>query len=172
MLMGVPEIYVALFTEHIPYKDVPKFVTANNLYTFMKNLLNSQPHLENIAVLGLNPHSGDNGVLGDEEVEIRKAVNKINDEVGKNIFSQPIVPDIAFTSEMRKKFNFYIAIYHDQGLIPLKTLYFDDAINISLNLPIVRISVGHGTAFNIAYQKERVLNSASYLNTFNYFRNL
>lgn len=164
MLMGVPEMYVALFTEHIPYSEVPQMVTEKNLYQFFKNLYQVIPHLEKVGVLGLNPHSGDNGVLGDDEREIEKAVNKINQEIGKIVFSKPLVPDIAFTPHIRAKYKVYVAIYHDQGLIPLKTLYFDEAINISLNLPIVRVSVGHGTAFDRAYRSEINLNSKSYLN--------
>jgi len=168
MLMGVPKMYVALFTEHIPYSEVPKKLTSENLTTFMRNLLKSIPNLEKVAVLGLNPHSGDNGVLGNEESIIIESVNLINKEIGKDIFSLPLVPDIAFTKHIREQYNFYLAMYHDQGLIPLKTLYFDEVVNISLNLPIQRVSVGHGTAFNIAYKKNRVLNSQSYLNALNF----
>ena len=169
MLMGVPKMYVALFTEHIPYSEVPKKITVENITTFMRSLLKSIPHLERVAVLGLNPHSGDNGVLGNEESIIIESVNLINRESGKDIFSLPLVPDIAFTKHIREQYNFYLAMYHDQGLIPLKTLYFDEVVNISLNLPIKRISVGHGTAFNIAYKKDRTLNSQSYLNALHFY---
>ena len=164
MLMGTPKMYVALFTEHIPYSKVPENLTKEKLYNFLKNLYQVIPNIEKIGVLGLNPHSGDNGVLGDEERIIEKAVDKINMEIGRELFSQPLVPDIAFTPYMREIYKFYVAIYHDQGLIPLKTLYFNEAINISLNIPIVRVSVGHGTAFDRAYKKDVKLNSESYIN--------
>ena len=64
----------------------------------------------------------------------------------------PLVPDVAFTSRVRANYSHYIAMYHDQGLAPLKALYFDEGINVSLNLPILRTSVDHGTAFDIAWQ--------------------
>lgn len=164
MLMGTSKMYVALFTEHIPYSKVPEMITENSLYTFLENLYSVIPNLDKVGVLGLNPHSGDNGVLGNNERIIEKSINRINEKIGKDVFSKPLVPDIAFTPNMRNIYKYYVAMYHDQGLIPLKTLYFDEAINISLNLPIIRVSVGHGTAFNIAYKKDRILNSKSYLN--------
>ena len=104
---------------------------------------------ENIGVLGLNPHAGDGGVLGDEEIkEILPAILETNETLDKNIFYGPLVPDIAFTSKKGR----FIAMYHDQGLAPLKALYFDESINVSLNLPVLRTSVDHGTAFDIAYK--------------------
>jgi 4-hydroxythreonine-4-phosphate dehydrogenase len=162
--MGTPEMYVALFTEHIPLRKVADEVQHEKLHIFLKNLLVAKPDLERVGVLGLNPHSGDGGVLGNEERIIENVVRDLNREIGREIFSEPLVPDIAFTPHMRAKYKFYVAIYHDQGLIPLKTLYFHESINISLNLPIVRTSVGHGTAFDIAYKKDRVLDGRSYIN--------
>jgi len=82
-------------------------------------------------------------------------------------FSDPLVPDVAFTPNVRKNYSHYIAMYHDQGLAPLKALYFDEGINVSLNLPILRTSVDHGTAFDIAY-KSVELNSLSYINAIKY----
>jgi 4-hydroxythreonine-4-phosphate dehydrogenase len=112
--------------------------------------------------LGLNPHAGDNGVLGDEEREIEDAIATANAEIGKELFYGCIVPDVAFTPAFRKNFTYYIALYHDQGLAPLKALYFDESINISLNLPIIRTSVDHGTAFDIAYTNQA--KTRSYIN--------
>ncbi len=168
MLMGIPNMYVALFTEHIPYTEVPKLISKENIYLFLKNLSQTFPITKQVAVLGLNPHSGDNGVLGNDEVAIIHGVQKINQEIGKELFSLPIVPDIAFTPKFRERYNLYVAMYHDQGLAPLKALYFDEVINISLNLPIVRVSVGHGTAFDIAYKHNREINGQSYLNSIEY----
>jgi 4-hydroxythreonine-4-phosphate dehydrogenase len=122
-------------------------------------------------VLGLNPHAGDDGVLGDEEKIIQKAINNANLEIcrsgGTTTYSDPLVPDIAFTPNVRKHYTHYVAMYHDQGLAPLKALYFDEGINVSLNLPILRTSVDHGTAFDIAY-KGRKVNGLSYLNAIRY----
>jgi 4-hydroxythreonine-4-phosphate dehydrogenase len=168
MLMGVPEMFVALFTEHIPYGDVPSMISEERLYQFFKNLYREIPNMDRVGVLGLNPHAGDNGVLGYDEVSIKKGVEKINSEIGRDIFSQPLVPDVAFTPHMRDRYNLYVAMYHDQGLAPLKALYFHEVINISLNLPIQRVSVGHGTAFDMAYRKDRELDSRSYLNSISY----
>jgi len=161
MMLGCDKMYIALFTEHIPLKDVPSFIQYKKLKQFFLDLHNSISN-ERIAVLGLNPHAGDNGVLGNEELRIYKAIKSANKQIGFEKFIGPLVPDIAFTPHIRKNFTHFVAMYHDQGLIPLKALYFDESINISLNLPIVRTSVDHGTAFDIAYKGRA--NTLSYLN--------
>ena len=162
MMLGCKKMFVGLFTEHIPLKKVAKKINEQVLTTFFidfyKNVNN-----DNIAVLGLNPHASDNGVLGDEEVEIFKAIKKANKHLEKNIFKGPLVPDTAFSPVSRKNYKYFVAMYHDQGLAPLKALYFDQSINVSLNLPIIRTSVDHGTAFNIAYKNEKI-NKKSYVN--------
>lgn len=161
MMLGCPEMFVALFTEHMPLKDVPAQITAEKISQFLFDLHQSLGDKQ-VAVLGLNPHAGDNGVLGDEEREIEKAIAAVNKQLDKEVFHGCIVPDIAFTPSFRKNFNYYVAMYHDQGLAPLKALYFDESVNISLNLPIIRTSVDHGTAFDIAYQGKA--KELSYLN--------
>jgi len=161
MMLGCPEMFVALFTEHIPLKDVAKSLTYEKLKTFLLDLHNSIQK-EQIAVLGLNPHAGDNGVLGNEEEIITKVIHDLNRELGFEQFFGPVVPDVAFAPYFRKNFNYYVAMYHDQGLAPLKALYFDQSVNISLNLPIIRTSVDHGTAFDIAYKGQA--NTLSYIN--------
>jgi 4-hydroxythreonine-4-phosphate dehydrogenase len=161
MMLGCEDMYVALFTEHIPLKDVPLHVNIDELSRFFVDLHKSIG-FHNIAVLGLNPHAGDNGVLGDEEKIILEAINAVNHVIGEELFIGPMVPDVAFTPNVRKNFKYYIAMYHDQGLAPLKALYFDESINVSLNLPIIRTSVDHGTAFDIAYKKRA--HNLSYIN--------
>ena len=161
MMLGTPDMFVALFTEHVPLKEVASAIEYNRLKQFFLDLHNSIKK-EKIAVLGLNPHAGDNGVLGDEEQIITKAINSANEAIGFEQFVGPIVPDVAFAPYFRKNYNYFVAMYHDQGLAPLKALYFDESVNISLNLPIVRTSVDHGTAFDIAYKNQA--NSLSYLN--------
>lgn len=162
MMLGCKKMFVGLFTEHIPLKKVAKKVNEEDLTKFLidfyKNVKN-----DNIGVLGLNPHASDNGVLGDEEVEIFKAIKKANKHLEKNIFKGPLVPDTAFSPLSRKNYKYFVAMYHDQGLAPLKALYFEQSINVSLNLPIIRTSVDHGTAFNIAYKNEKI-NTKSYVN--------
>ncbi|MDF1875480.1 4-hydroxythreonine-4-phosphate dehydrogenase [Sulfurimonas sp. SAG-AH-194-I05] len=161
MMLGCEQMYVALYTEHMPLKEVPKAISEEKLFTFFMNFHKSIGD-EKVAVLGLNPHAGDNGVLGNEEKEIEKAIKRVNTLVGKELFFGAVVPDIAFTPHFRKNYTYFIAMYHDQGLGPLKALYFDESVNVSLNLPIIRTSVDHGTAFDIAYKNKA--NTLSYMN--------
>ncbi|ABB44173.1 4-hydroxythreonine-4-phosphate dehydrogenase [Sulfurimonas denitrificans DSM 1251] len=161
MMLGCQKMFVALFSEHIPLKDVASSIKYKKLKQFFLDFNNSVPN-ERVAVLGLNPHAGDNGVLGNEELIITKAIKSANKKVCFEQFIGPLVPDIAFTPHIREKFKYFIAMYHDQGLAPLKALYFDESINVSLNLPIIRTSVDHGTAFDIAYEKKA--KTLSYIN--------
>lgn len=151
MMLGCEKLYVPLYTEHIPLRDVPSKIQREPLSAFLERLYETTGE-ERIAVLGLNPHAGDHGVLGNEESEIEAAIDSANQRIGKSIFFGPIVPDIAFTPRFRSENRMIAAMYHDQGLGPLKALYFDESINVSLGLPIIRTSVDHGTAFDIAYQ--------------------
>jgi len=165
MMLGCDKLYTALFTEHIPLKEVPSNIKKESLIRFMLDFYASTK-FDKIGVLGLNPHAGDGGVLGDEEInEISPAIRQANQILKKEIFYGPLVPDIAFT---RKK-GVFIAMYHDQGLAPLKALYFDESINVSLNLPILRTSVDHGTAFDIAYKG--LADTKSYENAIKYILN-
>jgi 4-hydroxythreonine-4-phosphate dehydrogenase len=166
MMLGIPSMFIALYTEHIPLKDVSTQIRdVNKLSKFLIDFYSNieLKDGEKIALLGLNPHAGDNGVLGDEERCILEAREVAHQSIRKNIYTLPIVPDITFTPNTRRNYRYFIAMYHDQGLAPLKALYFDSAINVSLNLPIKRVSVCHGTAFDIAY-KRADLNSQSYIN--------
>lgn len=102
-----------------------------------------------IAIAGLNPHAGENGLFGDEEIkEIIPALNSLKEE-GLNV-SGPIPPDTVFLKTYKGEFDLVVAMYHDQGHIPLKLLDFDGGVNITVGLPIIRTSVDHGTAFDIA----------------------
>ncbi len=161
MMLGCEKLYVALFTEHIPLAKVPQSIEETTLTRFLLDF-QRETGAKKIAVLGLNPHAGDNGVLGDEEKIITKAIENANASLSLSIFNGPIVPDIAFTPAFRDKYTYMVAMYHDQGLAPLKALYFDESINVSLNLPIIRTSVDHGTAFDIAYKEKP--KQLSYLN--------
>lgn len=111
-----------------------------------------------ITVLGLNPHAGENGLLshGEEETLISPAIERIrqwseSENRGWQV-TGPVPPDTAFTPAMRSATDVHICMYHDQGLIPLKALSFDDAVNVTLGLPIVRTSVDHGTAMDLAWK--------------------
>jgi len=170
MMLGCSSMYVGLYTEHIPLKEVPARIDATRLTRFLLDF-RRETGADSIAVLGLNPHAGDGGVLGTEETVITQAIEAANDTLSgqkpETAFHGPLVPDTAFTPAMRREFTYYVALYHDQGLIPLKALYFDESINVSLNLPILRASVDHGTAFDIAYS-DRHPSPRSYLNAIRY----
>jgi 4-hydroxythreonine-4-phosphate dehydrogenase len=161
MMLGCEKLYVALYTEHIPLREVPAHISTDKVYDFLIRLHSSLKRSP-IGVLGLNPHAGDHGVLGDEERFIEEAIAKANAQIGEEIYEGPLVPDVAFTPRSREYFKTVVAMYHDQGLAPLKALYFDEGINISLGLPIIRTSVDHGTAFDIAYQNKA--STQSYIN--------
>ena len=154
MMLGCEELYVALFSDHTPLKDVSKKIKFNKVKNFLLDFYASTK-FSKVGVLGFNPHASDNGTIGGkEELEIKMAIEAANATIGKEIFTGPLVPDAAFTPNSLKSTNRLIAMYHDVGLAPLKALYFDHSINISLNLPIIRTSVDHGTAFDIAYQSK------------------
>ena len=189
MMLGCSKMYVALFTEHIPLKDVAKSINEKDLTRFLLDFYRTAKPQSTVGVLGLNPHAGDDGVLGSEETVIQKAIDNANMIINPHYcrgeapqghslltsqhtptYSDPLVPDVAFTPNTRSNYTHFIAMYHDQGLAPLKALYFDEGINVSLNLPILRTSVDHGTAFDVAY-KGLKLNSLSYINAVKYIIN-
>lgn len=162
MMLGCEEMFTILYTHHIPLKDVSHEIKAKKLKPFLLKVY-EELGVEHIAVLGFNPHAGDNGVIGDEDEEIKKAIIKANHFLEREVFVGPFVPDMAFTKANRERFTHFVCMYHDQGLIPLKMLYFEESINVSLNAGIVRTSVDHGTAFDIAY-KDGNPSISSYVN--------
>ena len=162
MMLGCEEMFVILYTHHIPLKKVAKKIKTKSLKKFLLQVYKSL-HVEKIGVLGLNPHAGDKGVIGDEDKKIEKALKQANKELNKEIFEGLLVPDTAFTKQSREKYKYFICMYHDQGLIPLKTLFFDESINVSLNAEVIRTSVDHGTAYDIAY-KIKNPSTKSYIN--------
>ena len=118
-----------------------------------KHMLKINKTEPRIAVCGLNPHAGENGIFGSEEInEIIPAVELLKKK-GLNIIG-PVSPDIIFREAVKKKFDLVIANYHDQGHIPVKLLYFDQSVNVTLGVPFIRTSVDHGTAFDIAYKNK------------------
>ena len=169
MMLGCEKMYVALFTEHIPLTQVASSITQEKLTRFLLDFYHTAKPTQTVGILGLNPHAGDDGVLGNEEKIIQASIDEVHQKLQKDVFSSPLVPDVAFTPNVRKKYKHFIAMYHDQGLAPLKALYFDEGINISLNLPILRTSVDHGTAFDIAYRQTK-LSALSYINAIKYLK--
>ena len=154
MLMVNDNIRIGVATGHIPLKDVSSQLTTDLIMQKLRIMNNSLKvdfgiRKPKIALLGLNPHSGDDGVIGKEEKEvIIPAINKAFDE---NILAfGPFPADGFFGSNQFHEFDAILAMYHDQGLIPFKTLSFTNGVNFTAGLPIVRTSPGHGTAYEIA----------------------
>jgi 4-hydroxythreonine-4-phosphate dehydrogenase len=149
-------ISCSLVTVHVGYHEVPSLLTTDRIYEVIS--LTRQAHLKllgkepRLAVCGLNPHAGENGLFGNREEEtiIVPAIEKARGE-GADIIG-PLPPDTAFTQMRRESVDAYICMYHDQALIPVKALAFDQAVNVTLGLPIIRTSVDHGTALDIAWQ--------------------
>ncbi|WP_395045811.1 4-hydroxythreonine-4-phosphate dehydrogenase PdxA [Flavobacterium sp.] len=154
MFMIQDNLRVGLLTDHVPLSDVAKHLTEElirkKIKTINKSLIQDFGiRKPKIAVLGLNPHSGDNGVIGDEEDKlIKPTLKKIFDE-GTLVFG-PFSADGFFGSNQYEKYDAVIATYHDQGLIPFKTLSFGKGVNYTAGLNKVRTSPDHGTAFEIA----------------------
>jgi 4-hydroxythreonine-4-phosphate dehydrogenase len=154
MLMVQDDLRVGLLTDHIPVSDVSKHLTEElirkKIITINKSLKQdfriSKPK---IAVLGINPHSGDNGVIGREDDVVLKPALKRLFEEGVLVFG-PFSADSFFGSGQYEKYDAVIAAYHDQGLIPFKTLSFGNGVNYTAGLNAVRTSPDHGTAYEIA----------------------
>ena len=154
MLLTGPTLTVGLATIHIGISEVPKYLTTKCVVTIGKLtadfLTKKGIASPEIAVCGLNPHAGENGAFGNEEkTVIVPAIAELN-TLGIATFTGPHVPDAIFRDAAQGKYNAVIAMYHDQGLIPLKLLDFDEAVNVTLGLPKPRTSPDHGTAFAIA----------------------
>ena len=148
MMFAGPRLKVALATIHIPLAQVAATLTTDGLRRTIALVLASlrrdfgiaQPRL---GVVGLNPHAGEGGLLGTEERDL------IAPALGDAALG-PLVPDAAFRDALAGKYDALVAMYHDQGLIPVKLVDFDEAVNVTLGLPIVRTSPDHGTAYDIA----------------------
>jgi 4-hydroxythreonine-4-phosphate dehydrogenase len=152
MLVG-GTLRVSLATIHIPLARVPEELTREGLSTIIRLTHEavimmgiSKPR---IAVCGLNPHAGEEGLFGLEEQEIISPAVQESLNKGLNVFG-PLPADTVFHQAVTGAYDGVVAMYHDQGLGPLKTLYFDKGVNVTLGLPIVRTSVDHGTAYDIA----------------------
>lgn len=154
MLMVSGDLRVALVTSHIAIKDVPTALTKEKILSKIQALDNSLKKdfgivRPRIAVLGLNPHAGENGKMGTEESE--SILPAINMAKGEDILTfGPYPADGFFGSSQLGKFDGILAMYHDQGLTGFKALAFEDGVNYTAGLPIVRTSPDHGTAFDIA----------------------
>ena len=156
MMLAGPTLRVIPITTHIPFRDVPEMLTTELIiaraHAAEKAMIRNFGILKpRIAVAGLNPHAGESGNLGDEEVRVMQPAIDILRTEGMDI-TDPMPADTMFHEEARSRYDVALCPYHDQALVPLKTLHFFDGVNITLGLPIVRTSPDHGTAFGIAGQ--------------------
>ena len=163
MLLASSKLRVALATTHIPLAQVSKNIQKTKLVEIIKIVhagLKNKFKIKHptIKVLGLNPHAGENGKIGDEELKIINPAIKMCQKLGINV-SEAISADTAFNKDRLKATDAYIAMYHDQALPVLKALSFGEGVNITLGTPIIRTSVDHGTALDIAGQKKPKLGS-------------
>ena len=155
MMLSSPEVTAALVTTHVGYRDVPGLLSVERIVEVIQLAADAMTkirgHKAKILVCGLNPHAGEHGLFGDGEEEkfIRPAVEQAREE-GIDV-EGPLPPDTAFLPERLAWADAHVCMYHDQGLIPMKMLGFDRGVNITLGLPIVRTSVDHGTAMDIAW---------------------
>lgn len=163
MLMVSGNLRIAMVSGHQPLKDVASSITKEKLKSKINILDNTLKNdfgiaKPRIAVMGLNPHAGEEGLLGDEEEQVIKPVIEEFKNEG-NLAYGPFPADGFFGKGEYKKYDAILSMYHDQGLIPFKTLAFDTGVNYTAGLPIIRSSPDHGTAYSIAGKNEADENS-------------
>lgn len=159
LMLMVNELFrVGVVTSHIPLAQVSESITKENILSKL-SILNKSLLVDfiirkpRIAVLGLNPHSGDNGVIGDEEKKVIIPAIKAAREENIAVFG-PFPADGFFGAGTYKKFDAILAMYHDQGLIPFKAMTYEGGVNYTAGLPVVRTSPSHGTAYELAGKDE------------------
>ena len=155
MMFWSEPLKVVLASVHVPLADVPAMLTPALMAEIIDLTAREVPRFgiarPRLALAGLNPHAGENGLLGEEEERVLRPAVEAARARGVDI-TGPLPGDTVFVRAVRGEFDAVIACYHDQGLIPVKLLAFGHAVNVTLGLPIIRTSVDHGTAFDIAGQ--------------------
>lgn len=149
MMFISKKLWVILVTTHLPLSKVPRAITKKRVLDVIKLAHQARPG--RIAVAGLNPHAGEGGLFGREEIKHIAPAIAAASKLGIKV-EGPISPDIIFNRAAAGAYDIVVAMYHDQGLIPLKLLSFGRSVNVTVGLPIIRTSVDHGTAFDIAGQ--------------------
>ena len=157
MMFVSNKLKIILSTIHIPLKDIPKYINGKVILNTIKLATKASVMCgirnPRIAVAGLNPHAGESGIMGDEEIKtITPAINEAKAH-GIEV-SGPYPPDVVFYKALKGEFDMVVCMYHDQGLIPFKMLAFDTGVNVTVGLPVIRTSPDHGTAFDIAWQNK------------------
>jgi 4-hydroxythreonine-4-phosphate dehydrogenase len=156
MMLAGPTLRTVPVTTHLALRDVPDSLSTELIVARGRTTIRALKRLFGIvrprlAVAGLNPHAGEGGALGREEIDmVVPAIERLREEEAE--VTGPHAPDTLFHPRMRATYDAALCLYHDQALVPLKTLHFDEGVNITLGLPIVRTSPDHGTAFAIAGQ--------------------
>jgi 4-hydroxythreonine-4-phosphate dehydrogenase len=154
MMLAGPSLRTVPLTVHVPLAEVPRLITTDLIICRARITARSLARdfgieAPRLAIAGLNPHAGESGTIGREEIEIiRPAIEALRED-GIDVFG-PLPADTMFHAHARARYDAALCMYHDQALIPLKALHFDDGVNITLGLPIIRTSPDHGTAFDIA----------------------
>jgi 4-hydroxythreonine-4-phosphate dehydrogenase len=153
MLFAGPRLRVALATVHVPLAEVARTLTAAVVRDAIELLAEALVRdfaiaAPRIGVVGLNPHAGEGGLLGDDEARV--IAPALAAALPPATLHGPLVPDAAFRDHANQRYDALVAMYHDQALIPVKLLDFEDSVNVTLGLPIVRTSPDHGTAYDIA----------------------
>ena len=153
MMFHAPELKVVLMTVHVPLRDVPSLITPELVDQTIAITVEALPkfgiYQPRLAIAGLNPHAGEGGVLGDEDDRVLAPAVAAARNQGIDV-KGPFPADTVFVRASKGEFDCVLACYHDQGLIPVKLLAFGHAVNVTIGLPIIRTSVDHGTAFDIA----------------------
>src|SRR5262249_31927121 len=149
-MMVAPNMRVALLTEHVPVSGIAPYITKPNIISKLRMVEDSMRRdfgidKPKIAVLGLNPHAGDEGLIGEEEENIIRPAIKEFKQQANAIVQGPFSADGFFARGYHEKFDVVLAMYHDQGLIPFKSLDHGEGVNFTAGLPIVRTSPDHGT---------------------------
>ncbi|GAB4540315.1 MAG: 4-hydroxythreonine-4-phosphate dehydrogenase PdxA [Thermodesulfovibrionia bacterium] len=157
MMFVGESLKVILCTIHIPLRDVPNGVNESRVLETIRLARKGMEMLgidePKIAISGLNPHAGEGGLLGREEMDIIIPAIRHAQREDMNV-SGPYPPDVVFYKAYRGDFDIVVAMYHDQGLIPFKMLEFEKGVNVTVGLPIIRTSPDHGTGFDIAWQNK------------------
>ena len=155
MMMASEKLKVSLVTTHVGYAEAPSLITTERIIRVIELTADALRHLgkvsPRISVCALNPHAGENGLFGNEEEEVIEPAIADAQLNGIKV-NGPLPPDTAFAGKMLESADAYVAMYHDQGLIPFKMLSFGSGVNVTLGIPIIRTSVDHGTAFDIAWR--------------------
>jgi 4-hydroxythreonine-4-phosphate dehydrogenase len=154
MMLASEKLIVTHVSTHLSLKNAIEYITEDRVYNTIKLTYDTLKRFvgdPKIAVAGLNPHAGENGSFGDEEIKfIRPAVERARQD--SIDVEGPISPDVVFLKAYKRQYSGVVCMYHDQGHIPLKLLDFEGGVNITIGLKIIRTSVDHGTAFDIAYK--------------------